>query len=310
MTIHINLEQPLLAVDLAGIEMKNPIMPASGCFGFGKEYAKFYDLSILGGIAVKATSLEPREGNYTPRVAETASGMINSIGLQNPGVEKVIENELKFLEQFNTKIFVNIVGHSIEEYCAVAEKISAVHNVSAIELNVSCPNVKDGIHFGTNESLLATLTKEVKKVSSKPVFVKLSPNVSDVVSLAKACEQAGADGLCLINTLLGMRIDLKTKKPIIARGSGGLSGPAIKPVAVRMVYEVSQAVKIPIIGMGGIMNADDVLEFIYAGASAVAVGTANFIDPFVCPEIITSLEAKLKDTGIKSIKEIVGLSWK
>lgn len=310
MVIHINLDRPILAVDLAGIEMKNPIMPASGCFGFGKEYAKFYDLSILGGIAMKATSLEPREGNWTPRVAETASGMINSIGLQNPGVEKVIENELKFLEQFNTKIFANVVGHSIEEYCAVAEKISAVHNVSAIELNVSCPNVKDGIHFGTNENLLSTLTKEVKKVSSKPVFVKLSPNVSDVVSLAKACEDAGADGLCLINTLLGMRIDLKTKKPIIARGSGGLSGPAIKPVAVRMVYEVSQKVKIPIIGMGGIMNADDVLEFLYAGASAVAVGTANFIDPFVCPEIITNLEAKLKASGVKSIKEIVGLSWK
>lgn len=310
MNIHINLEKPYLAVDLAGIEMKNPIMPASGCFGFGKEYAKFYDLSTLGGIAIKATSQEPREGNWTPRIAETAAGMINSIGLQNPGLDKVIENELEFLKQYNTKIFANIVGNSIEDYCAVVEKISNVSNVSAIELNVSCPNVKKGIHFGADKDLLASLTKEVKKVSAKPVFVKLSPNVTDIVSLAKATVDAGADGLSLINTLLGMRIDLKTRKPVIARGSGGLSGPAIKPVAIRMVYEVSQAVNVPIIGMGGVMNADDVLEFFYAGASAVAVGTANFIDPYICPEIITELEIKLKAMGVKSVSELVGAAWK
>lgn len=299
-----------LAVDLAGVKLKNPIMPASGCFGFGREFAEFYDLSKLGGIAVKATSLEQRAGNWTPRVAETYAGMINSIGLQNPGLDKVISEELKFLEKYNTEIFVNIVGNSIEDYAQVSERISKVNNVSALELNVSCPNVKDGTHFGTDAKLLEALVSEVKKVATKPVFVKLSPNVTDIVSMAKAAQKGGADGLSMINTLLGMRIDMKTRKPVIARKMGGLSGPAIKPVAIRMIYDVSQEVKLPIIGMGGIMNADDVLEFIYAGASAVAIGTANFIEPFACLEIINELELKLKEMNVNKVSELVGAAYK
>lgn len=290
--------------------MKNPIMPASGCFGFGRDYAKFYDLSLLGGIAIKATSVESREGNLTPRVAETGAGMINSIGLQNPGLEKVIKNELEFLKQYDTKIFANVVGNTVEDYIEVCDKLSKVDNVSAIELNVSCPNVKNGIHFGSNEKELEALTREVKKVSDLPVFVKLSPNVTDVVAMAKAAERGGADGLAMINTLMGMRIDLKTRKPVIARKKGGLSGPAIKPVAIRMIYDVSQEVKLPIIGMGGVMDVDDVLEFLYAGASAVAVGTANFIDPMICPEIITELETRLTEMGVGSVSELVGAAWK
>jgi len=299
-----------LKINIADIEMKNPLMPASGCFGFGREFAKFYDLSLLGGVAIKATSLEPREGNPTPRVAETYAGMINSIGLQNPGLEKVIKNELGFLKQFDTKIFANIVGNSVEDYVQVTSAISQVSNVSAIELNVSCPNVKNGIHFGVNEKQLEDLVTEVVKASQKPVFVKLSPNVTDIVSMAKAAQRGGAHGLSLINTLLGMRIDTKTRKPIIAKGSGGLSGPAIKPIAIRMIYEVSQAVPLPIIGMGGIMNVDDALEFIYAGASALAIGTANFIEPMICPELIQALEKKMQEMDIKNISQLVGAAWK
>ena len=299
-----------LEIEIAGIKMKNPVMPASGCFAFGREYAKFYDLSVLGGIAIKAVSVEPREGNWTPRVAETSGGMLNSIGLQNPGLDKVIETELKFLENYDTRIIVNVVGNTVEDYCTVTEKISKISNVDAIELNVSCPNVKNGIHFGTNEKELEALTKEVKRVSMVPVFVKLSPNVTDIVAMAKAAERGGADGLSLINTLLGMRIDLVSRKPVLARGSGGLSGPAIKPVAIRMIYETSQEVKLPIIGMGGIMNADDVIEFFLAGASAVAVGTANFIDPMICPDIITALPDKLAEMQVGSISELCGLVWK
>lgn len=304
------ISKSLLNINLAGIEMKNPIMPASGCFGFGRDYAKYYDLSILGGIAIKATSVEAREGNWTPRVAETPAGMINSIGLQNPGLEKVIHNELNFLKQYDTRIFANVVGNTVEDYIQVSSKLSKIDNVSAIELNVSCPNVKNGIHFGANEKELEALTREVKKVSSKPVFVKLSPNVTDIVAMAKAAERGAADGLSMINTLMGMRIDHKTRKPVIARKTGGLSGPAIKPVAIRMIYDVSQEVKLPIIGMGGIMDADDVLEFFYAGASAVAVGTANFIDPLICPQIIEELEAKLENMQISSINQLVGAAWK
>lgn len=300
----------ILETEIAGIKMKNPVMPASGCFAFGREYAKFYDLNVLGGIAIKAVSVEPREGNDTPRVAETSSGMLNSIGLQNPGLEKVIETELKFLEQYDTRIFVNVVGNSVEDYCTVIEKISKVNNVSAIELNVSCPNVKNGIHFGTNITELEALTKEAKRVSAKPMFVKLSPNVTNIVEMAKAAERGGADGLSLINTLLGMRIDLKTRKPVLARGSGGLSGPAIKPVAIRMIYETAQQVKLPIIGMGGIMNVDDILEFLFAGASAVAVGTANFIDPMICPDLIKDLETRLLEMKVKDISELIGAAWK
>ena len=281
--------------------MKNPVMPASGCFGFGRDYAKFYDLGLLGGIAIKAVSLEPRSGNDTPRVAETPGGMLNSIGLQNPGLDGVIESELKFLEQYDTRIFVNVVGNTVEDYCTVVDRISKVNNVDAIELNVSCPNVKNGIHFGTNEAELEALTAEVKRVSSVPVFVKLSPNVTNIVAMAKAAERGGADGLSLINTLLGMRIDLKTRKPILARGSGGLSGPAIKPVAIRMVYETRQETNLPIIGMGGISEVDDVIEFMIAGADAVAIGTINFVEPMICPQIIDALPARLEELGFDAL---------
>jgi dihydroorotate dehydrogenase (NAD+) catalytic subunit len=300
-----------LAVEIAGISMKNPIMPASGCFGFGQEYARFYDLNRLGAISVKATTITERLGNPTPRVAETPGGMLNAIGLQNPGVDHVISNELPWLKQFDVPIVVNIAGTTTEDYIQVAEKVSQVANVAALELNISCPNVKcGGITFGTDPVVAAELTKEIKKVSRVPVFVKLSPNVTDIVSIAKAVEEAGADGLSMINTLLGMRINLKTRKPILANQMGGLSGPAVKPVAIRMIWQVSQQVNIPIIGMGGIQSAEDVIEYFLAGASAVAVGTANFVDPYVCPTIIDELEAWLDKQGVQNISELTGASWK
>ncbi|WLR52278.1 dihydroorotate dehydrogenase [Bacillus tianshenii] len=300
-----------LAVQLPGLELKNPIMPASGCFGFGKEYAKLYDLSELGAIMVKAVTEEPRFGNPTPRVAETSSGMLNAIGLQNPGLDSAMENELPWLEQFDVPIIANVAGSQVEDYVAVAKKISTAPNVHALELNISCPNVKQGgIAFGTIPEMAAKLTKAVKDVSSVPVYVKLSPNVADIVSIAKAVEQAGADGLTMINTLLGMRIDLKTGKPILANQTGGLSGPAVKPVAIRMIYQVSQEVSIPIIGMGGVQSAEDVVEYFLAGASAVAVGTANFVDPFVCPTIINDLPGLLDDLGVDHISELTGRSWR
>jgi len=297
----------ILAVKLPGLNLKNPIIPASGCFGFGREFAEYYDLSVLGSIMIKATSVEPRLGNPVPRVAETPSGMLNAIGLQNPGVEKVTETELPFLEQFDLPIMANIAGTTMEDYVAVAERISKAPNVTALEVNISCPNVKaGGITFGTDPVVAAELTRAVKAVSSVPIYIKLSPNVTNIVEIAKAVEEAGADGITMINTLLGMRLDLKTGKPIIANGTGGLSGPAIKPVAIRMVHDVYKAVKIPIIGMGGVMNAEDVLEFLYAGASAVAVGTANFIDPYVCPDIIAELPAVLKKYGFSSVEDAIG----
>lgn len=300
-----------LQVELPGLSMKNPVMPASGCFGFGKEYAKFYDLGLLGSIAVKAATPEARFGNQTPRVAETPGGMLNAIGLQNPGVDKIIEEELTWLEQYDVPILANIAGRAMEDYVEVAKKISKAPNVGALELNISCPNVKEGgIAFGTLPELAAQLTTKVKEVSSVPIYVKLSPNMADIVSIAQAVEEAGADGLSMINTLLGMRLDEKTGKPILANGSGGLSGPAIKPVAIRMIYQVSQAVSIPIIGMGGIQSVDDVIDFLSAGASAVAVGTANFVDPFVCPGIIEQLPHKLDELNAESVTELVGRSWK
>ncbi len=300
-----------LRVNVAGVEMKNPIMPASGCFGFGKEYARFYNLNRLGAIVVKATTLEERLGNPTPRVAETPGGMLNAIGLQNPGLEKVIAEELPWLEQYETPIIVNVAGTMIDDYVEVADRISQVHNVAAIELNISCPNVKcGGITFGTDPDSAAELTREIKKVSKVPVIVKLSPNVTDIATIARAVEKAGADGLSMINTLIGMRIDLKSRKPILANRTGGLSGPATKPVAIRMIYEVSQQVDIPIIGMGGIMSAEDVIEFFLAGASAVAVGTANFIDPYACPTIIDELEGWLDRMGVEKISELTGAVWK
>jgi dihydroorotate dehydrogenase (NAD+) catalytic subunit len=300
-----------LNVELPGLKLKNPIMPASGCFGFGKEYSEFYDLSVLGAIMIKATTVETRFGNPTPRVAETSAGMLNAIGLQNPGLEKVMSEELPRLENYDVPIIANVAGTTEEDYIEVAKRISKAPNVHALELNISCPNVKKGgITFGTVPEIAKQLTYKVKQVSDVPVYVKLSPNVTDIVEMAKAVEAGGADGLTMINTLVGMRLDLKTGKPILANRTGGLSGPAVKPVAIRMIYEVSQAVHIPIIGMGGIETAADVIEFFYAGASAVAVGTANFVDPFVCPTIIDELPELLKKLGYEHISECQGRSWK
>lgn len=300
-----------LNVELPGLSLKNPVMPASGCFGFGKEYSEFYDLSLLGAIMIKATTLEPRFGNPTPRVAETSAGMLNAIGLQNPGLEKVLTEELPRLAQYDVPIIANVAGSTEDDYIEVTKEISKASNVKAIELNISCPNVKKGgITFGTHPEVAKQLTEKVKQVSEVPVYVKLSPNVTDIVEMAKAVEAGGADGLTMINTLVGMRIDLLTGKPILANRTGGLSGPAVKPVSIRMIYEVSQAVDLPIIGMGGIQSAADVIEYFYAGASAVAVGTANFVDPYVCPTIIDELPLLLEKLGFEHILECKGRSWR
>jgi dihydroorotate dehydrogenase (NAD+) catalytic subunit len=300
-----------LNVELPGLSLKNPVMPASGCFGFGREYSQFYSLSELGAIMIKATTSEPRFGNATPRVAETPAGMLNAIGLQNPGLDSVMVNELPWLSQYDVPIIANVAGSVTVDYVQVAEKISKAPNVRALELNISCPNVKTGgIAFGTVPEVAADLTQKVKEVSSVPVYVKLSPNVTNIVEMAKAVEAAGADGLTMINTLIGLRLDYKTGKPLLANRTGGLSGPSIKPVAIRMVYEVSQRVQIPIIGMGGIQTAEDIIEFFYAGASAVAVGTANFVDPFICKRLIEELPGKLDELGVSHISELRGRSWK
>lgn len=300
-----------LSVELPGLSLKNPIMPASGCFGFGREYSQFYELSKLGAIMIKATTPEPRFGNPTPRVAETAAGMLNAIGLQNPGLKKVISEELPWLAQYDVPVIANIAGSKIEDYTAVAAQISLAPNVRALELNISCPNVKEGgLAFGTIPEVAKEVTKAVKAVSKVPVYVKLSPNVTDIVEMAKAVEAGGADGLTMINTLLGMRLDLRTAKPVLANRSGGLSGPAIKPVAIRMIHEVSQHVSIPIIGMGGINSCEDVIEFLYAGASAVAIGTANFSDPFICSKVIDELPDLLDELGIEHLSECIGRSWR
>ncbi|MBO2534505.1 dihydroorotate dehydrogenase [Rummeliibacillus suwonensis] len=298
-----------LQVELPGLTLKNPIIPASGCFGFGQEFAKLYDLSKLGAIMIKATTLETRRGNPTPRVAETAAGMLNAIGLQNPGLAHVMEYELPWLEQYDVPIIANVAGTETADYVAVAEKISTAPNVKALELNISCPNVKSGgIQFGTDANTASGLTAAVKEVSKVPVYVKLSPNVTNIVEIAKAVEAGGADGITMINTLIGMRLHPKTGKPIIANGTGGLSGPAVKPIAIRMIYDVRQQVKIPIIGMGGITNAEDVIDFLSVGASAVAVGTANFVDPFVCPNIIDELPQKLDELACAKITDLIGRS--
>lgn len=300
-----------LRIQLPGLDLKNPIMPASGCFAFGIEYAELYDISKLGAIMIKAATKEARYGNPTPRVAETASGMLNAIGLQNPGVDIIVENYLKELEKYDVPIIANVAGSDIDDYMYVAEKISKASNVKALELNISCPNVKcGGIQFGTDPIVAKMLTEKVKAVSSVPVYVKLSPNVTDIVAMARAVEEGGADGITMINTLVGMRLDRKTGRPIIANLTGGLSGPAIKPVAIRMIYQVAQAVKIPIIGMGGIVDEWDVVDFISAGASAVAIGTANFTDPLVCPKIIDSLPKVLDELGVNHILELKGRSFK
>lgn len=295
-----------LAVKLPGLDLKNPIMPASGCFGFGKEYADYYDLNQLGSIMIKATTPQSRYGNETPRVAETPSGMLNAIGLQNPGLDTVMTEILPSLEKFDQlPIIANVAGACEEDYIEVCAKIGDAPNVKAIELNISCPNVKHGgIAFGTDPEVAYRLTKAVKEVSSVPVYVKLSPNVTDIVPIAKAIDEGGADGFTMINTLLGMRIDLKTRQPILANQTGGLSGPAIKPVATRLIHQVAGVSDLPIIGMGGVQTVDDVLEMFMAGASAVAVGTANFTDPYICPKLIDALPARMAELGIDSLEEL------
>lgn len=295
-----------LRVKLPGLDLKNPIMPASGCFGFGGDYGKLYDLNLLGAIMVKATTLEERYGNETPRVAETPSGMLNAIGLQNPGLEDVLNEKLPKLIRYDLPVIANVAGSTEEEYIEVVRRISQAPNVHAIELNISCPNVKHGgIAFGTDPTVVERLTRACKDVSRVPLYVKLSPNVTDIVEIAKAVQRGGADGITMINTLLGMRIDVKTRKPILANLTGGLSGPAIKPVAVRMVYAVSHAVDLPIIAMGGIKTVDDVLEFFMAGASAVAIGTMNFHDPMILPKLIDQLPGRMDELGISSIEALI-----
>ncbi len=294
-----------LRTELPGLHLKNPIIPASGCFGFGKEYAELYDLSRLGGIAIKSATPQERVGNPTPRIAETPMGMLNAIGLQNKGVDSIIENELPFLAQYDVEIIANVAGAAEEDYVEVIRKLNDQPVVKAYELNISCPNVKHGgIGLGTDPKLAAHVTRLAKEAAEKPVYVKLSPNVTNIVEIAKAVEEAGADGLVLINTLMGMRIDLKSGKPVLANKTGGLSGPAIKPVAIRMVYQVARAVQIPIIGVGGITCAEDVLEFLLAGASAVEVGAQNFVDPYVCVKIIDELPKVLERYGYHSLKEV------
>ncbi len=298
-----------ISVELPGLHLKNPIIPASGCFGFGREFAELYDLSLLGGIAIKSATPKERFGNPTPRIAETPMGMLNAIGLQNKGVDAIIEKELPFLSQYDTEIMANVAGACEEDYVEVIKKLNDQPVIKAYELNISCPNVKHGgIGLGTDPELAAHVTRMCKEAATKPVYVKLSPNVTDIVAIAKAVEQAGADGLVLINTLMGMRIDLKSGKPLLANKTGGLSGPAIKPVAIRMVYQVASAVSIPVIGVGGIRDAEDVLEFLNAGASAVEVGAQNFVDPYVCKKIIADLPHVLEKYGYSSIDEAIGRS--
>lgn len=295
-------------VNLLGLELDNPIIPASGTFGFGYEFAEIYDINVLGSFSFKGTTLEPRFGNPTPRIAECTSGMINSVGLQNPGVEKVISEELPKLKKcFDKKVIANVGGFSIEEYTTVCEKLDKEEQVGILEVNISCPNVHGGgLSFGTDPKMAYEVTKAVKAVCKKPVMIKLSPNVTDIASIAKACEEGGADGISLINTLLGMRIDLKSKKPVIANKMGGFSGNAIFPVAVRMVYQVYDAVKIPVVGMGGVSSARDVIEMMLAGAAAVQVGAANLINPTACKDIIEDLPRVMKKYGIDNLKDIIG----
>ena len=297
-----------LKVNLCGIDMDNPIIPASGTFGYGYEFAELYDINILGTFSFKGTTKDPRFGNPTPRIAECTAGMINAVGLQNPGVEAVINEELPRLAKcFDKKVMANVSGFAIEDYAYTCEKLDKCEQVGWLEVNVSCPNVHGGgMSFGTSPEAAAEVTRAVKAVTTKPVIIKLSPNVTDIVSIAKACEEAGADGISLINTLLGMRIDLRRRKPIIANKMGGFSGSAILPVALRMVYQVSNAVKIPVVGMGGVSCAEDVIEMMLAGATAVEIGAANLIDPYVCRDIIEKLPLAMDKYGIKTLNEIIG----
>lgn len=296
-----------LKVDIAGVELKNPLIAASGTFGYGREFSEIYDLSLLGGISVKGTTLKPRQGNPPPRIVETAGGMLNSVGLQNPGVDRVINEEIPFLRQYDTAIIVNIAGHDVDDYRLMAERLDAVEGIAALEVNISCPNVKSGgMAFGTDPQVAANITRIVREATKLPIIIKLSPNVTSITEIAQAVEAAGADAVSLINTLMGMAIDIKKRRPILANKVGGLSGPAIKPVALRMVWQTAKAVNIPVIGMGGIINADDAIQFMLAGASAFQIGAANFYDPLSAPQIIEDIEAWLDEEGIKDIREIIG----
>ena len=295
-------------VNLCGIELDNPIIPASGTFGFGYEFAELYDINCLGTFSFKGTTKDPRFGNPTPRIAECPNGMINAVGLQNPGVEKVISEELpKLFKVFDKKVMANVSGFAVEDYAYTVERLDSVDGIGWFEVNVSCPNVHGGgMSFGTNPQAAAEVTRAVRKVTNKPIIIKLSPNVTDIVSIAKACEEAGADGISLINTLLGMRIDLRTKRPVIANKMGGFSGPAIFPVAVRMVYQVANAVNIPVVGMGGVSSAEDVIEMMLAGATAVEVGAANLVNPYACRDIIADLPRVMAKYGIENLSDIIG----
>lgn len=295
-------------VTLSGLTLSNPVIPASGTFGFGYEFAELYDINMLGSFSFKGTTKEPRFGNPTPRIAECTGGLINSVGLQNPGVEKVISEELPKLSKcFHKPVIANVSGFSLDEYADCCAKLDREEQVGILEVNISCPNVHNGgMSFGTDPKEAAAVTRAVKAVTKKPVYMKLSPNVTDIVSIAKACEDAGADGISLINTLMGMRIDLKSKKPVIANKMGGFSGSAIFPVAVRMVYQVYEAVSVPIIGMGGVSSAEDVIEMMLAGATAVEVGAANLVNPYACRDIIEELPQVMENYGIKNLSEIIG----
>lgn len=297
-----------LQVELCGLKLDNPIIPASGCFGYGKEFAELYDINILGSFSFKGTTVEPRFGNPAPRIAETPAGMLNAVGLQNPGIDHVIAHELPEMKKyFSKKVVANISGFAVEEYVKCASMLDKEDSVGILEVNISCPNVHGGgMSFGTNPKSAAEVTKAVKKVTTKPVVIKLTPNVTDIKEMALACEEAGADGISLINTLLGMRIDLRKKRPILANTFGGMSGSAVFPVALRMVYQVAGVVKIPIIGMGGVTTAEDVIEMMLAGATAVQIGAANLVNPYVCRDIINELPAVMDKYGINNLKDIIG----
>lgn len=297
-----------MRVNLCGIDISNPVIPASGTFGYGYEFADLYDINCLGTFSFKGTTREPRFGNPTPRIAECTAGMINSVGLQNPGVEKVISEELPRLAKcFNKKVMANVSGFSVEDYAYTCEKLDRCEQVGWLEVNISCPNVHGGgMSFGTSPECAAEVTRAVKAVTTKPVIIKLTPNVTDIVSIAKACEDAGADGVSLINTMLGMRIDLKTRKPVVANVMGGFSGRAVFPVALRMVYQVAKAVKIPVVGMGGVACAEDVIEMMLAGATAVEVGAQNLVDPYACRDIVNDLPGVMQKYGITKLSDIIG----
>ena len=298
-----------LSVKLCGLTLDNPVIPASGCFGYGKEFSEYYDINILGSFSFKGTTRYPKDGNEQPRIAECYSGMLNSVGLQNPGIHRVIEHELPEMKKYyNKKVIANISGDKIEDYVYVASLIDKEDQVGIIEVNISCPNIHGGgMAFGTDPAVAAEVTARVKEVTTKPIFIKLTPNVTDIVTIAKACENAGADGLSLINTVQGMRINIKTGKPVLGRKMGGMSGPAIFPLALRMVYQVSNAVSIPVIGMGGVSSASDVVEMMMAGETAVQVGAANLVNPYACKEIIEELDGLITKLGYEKISDIIGV---